>query len=84
MARRILIVALAGLGAAGVLTLRPGVAECTYCPSYRCSGPCGGSCKCVRRPGDMAGRCLGFRNARQLLEQGWIEVSPAGSRASTG
>jgi len=46
-------------------------AECTYCPSHTCYGPCGGECVCVTPPGTSGGQCYGVERAAVLVARGW-------------
>jgi hypothetical protein len=47
------LAALALIASAGLLaSSQP--AECTWCPTYTCYGPCGQGCACISQPG--AGR----------------------------
>lgn len=49
-------------------------AECTYCASYRCYGPCISGCLCISQPGQIGGKCLGVQHADRLLEAGATEL----------
>jgi hypothetical protein len=68
------LVALALVASAGVLaSSQP--AECTWCPTYTCHGPCGQGCACISQPGDASGgRCYGVQHAERLLAQGGREL----------
>lgn len=68
---RILLIALT-LGATGLLRAQP--AECVYCPSYTCYGPCGMGCTCITGPGQMGGSCYGVQQAEAILADGGVEL----------
>lgn len=42
----------------GLFLLPSKKAECAWCPSYKCYGPCGGSCQCVTFGGEFGGHCV--------------------------
>lgn len=46
-------------------------AECAWCPSYTCYGPCLGDCVCVTPPGQMGGSCYGVDRADEFRARGY-------------
>lgn len=57
--------------AGGVALLSAEPAECVWCPTYKCWGPCGGDCVCVSPPGGGGGSCYGIERAPSLVAKGW-------------
>lgn len=51
-----------------------GPAECVYCPSYTCYGPCLQGCLCITQPGETGGKCYGVQLAERLLAAGAVEI----------
>ena len=48
----------------------PEPAECVWCPTYTCYGPCGASCLCIAPPGQFAGHCYGVQAAERARSAG--------------
>lgn len=55
--KRILAMVALGLGLAAAQSAAPPSAECGWCPTYKCFGPCGGDCRCVSTD-HRGGRCM--------------------------
>ena len=49
-------------------------AECVWCPTYKCYGPCGVDCLCISQPGEIGGRCYGVQGVPGLLAKGMEEL----------
>jgi hypothetical protein len=53
----------------------PEVAECSWCPTYTCFGPCGMGCACIAPPGTAGGgKCYSVQHAERMIEAGAREV----------
>ncbi len=60
------------LAVAAFQMFRPRVAECVYCPTYKCYSRCSAQCACVTPPGDYTGgSCYGIEHSQQLTVLGW-------------
>lgn len=70
--KKIIILSAIVLGLGFLAVRKP--AECSYCPSYRCYGPCGGECSCVTLGGEFGGRCVSVENRSWWLERGYSEL----------
>lgn len=58
MTKRILsVIAIAAGLTLGQGAVTPQPAQCTWCPTYKCFGPCGGDCKCVSTD-HRGGQCV--------------------------
>ncbi len=63
-----------GLVLAGGVVTVPNEAECAYCPTYPCYGPCGTGCVCLKKGNELAGECFSAERAPGLLETGWSQL----------
>ena len=58
---------------AGGMILKPATCVAGWCPTYKCFGPCGGSCRCLSRDYG-GGTCVDIQAVPELLERGWVEL----------
>jgi hypothetical protein len=56
-----------------LVSMTPARCQAGWCPSYKCFGPCGGTCRCVSKD-FSGGTCLDIERAEQLLAEGWVEI----------
>jgi len=56
------------------LTVGAGPAECVWCSSTVCYGPCGPPCVCLTPPGELQGTCYGAQAVPGLVGRGWRVV----------
>lgn len=47
--------------------------ECGWCPSYKCFGPCGGSCVCMSQD-HSGGACVDIQRVPEFEANGWNEM----------
>lgn len=59
LAKQLLAALVVGFALVAAQGAAPPTAVCTYCPSYKCFGPCGGQCVCMR-DGPQGGKCVSF------------------------
>lgn len=51
----------------------PTTAECGWCPSYKCFGPCGGKCVCMSQD-YSGGSCVDLQRVPEFEANGWNEM----------
>lgn len=69
--RMVFLLILAALTILGLATVRSKSAECAWCPTYACYGPCPGKCACVTPAGEFSGKCVGIQYADEYEARGW-------------
>ena len=62
---------LSALTIAGLAIVKSKSAECAWCPTYACYGPCLGKCACVTPAGEFSGKCVGIEYADEYEARGW-------------